>query len=375
MFRFKTISLITFALLGGSQLAYLPTALAETAPQTESSSQIIQTAQYKQKADLIKHTFESQLYTLSADTAGHYGLRMFRQTLDAKYSAAVWSDMARVASTLNRIASEIQTPKQAEAYGENELKAYNKPDKTRTFLRYQATQKMPEYLFLGIDLLSTMARADEYGLKHKYNKHLHNLLRQFDFKPYATDPDMIKAWSAQLANQVYWLRQLDEQDVVNDFITAFQKVYPDAQDAQLSDQQYANKIYGMTHVIFAASQYYQFKIDEKEFAWIYDYFDNNIDQILKRTKNDVVAEVGISYLLAGKTQSPALAKAKESIAQAVDMDKGMIPSIDGDFELQKGEHRNVLAIMLLDWQGVNNAPTAESFPNVFKNLPYGLMKK
>lgn len=373
MLKLKPASFITIAILGLSQLAFTPTAFAKNNQLQPTTS--IQVTRYQQDAELIKHTFESQLYTLNASTAGHYGLRMFRQTLDPKYSAAVWSDMARVASTLNEIAAEIQTPKQAKAYGQKKLQYYKTKGTTRTQMRYEVTKDKPEYLFLGIDLLGAMARADEYGLKHKYNKHLHNLIRQFDFKPYATDPEMIKAWAAQLANQVYWLRQLDEQDVVNDFITAFQKTYPDSQDKQLSDQQYANKIYGLTHIIFAASEYYQHPIDTKEFAWIYDYFDKNIEQILERTKDDVVAEVGISYLLAGKLDSPTLADTQATIAHAIDKKQGMIPSTDGDFELRKGEHRNVLAIMLLNWQGTNAAPTISQQPAVFKDLPYGLVKK
>ncbi|EGU31585.1 hypothetical protein VII00023_02399, partial [Vibrio ichthyoenteri ATCC 700023] len=51
--------------------------------------------QYKQSADLIRQTYEQQLFTLPAFKEGHYGLRMYRQTLDAKYSAAIWSDLAR----------------------------------------------------------------------------------------------------------------------------------------------------------------------------------------------------------------------------------------------------------------------------------------
>lgn len=373
MFKLKPASLVAIAIFGFSQLAFVPTVLAKENPSQQTSP--IQASRYQQDAELIKHTFESQLYTLNASTAGHYGLRMFRQTLDPKYSAAVWSDMARVTSTLNEIAAEIHTPKQAKAYGQKKLQYYKTKGTVRTQMRYKVTKDKPEYLFLGIDLLGAMARADEYGLKHKNDKHLHNLIRQFDFKPYATDPEMIKAWAAQLANQVYWLRQLDEQDVVDDFILAFQNTYPDSQDKQLTDQQYTNKIYGLTHIIFAASEYYQQPIDSKEFAWIYDYFDKNIEQILTRTKEDVVAEVGISYLLAGKLDSPTLADTQATIAHAINMKKGMIPSTDGDFELRKGEHRNVLAIMLLNWQGTNAAPTISKQPKVFSDLPYGLVKK
>lgn len=105
---------------------------------------------------------------------------------------------------------------------------------------------------------------------------------------------MIEAWAAQLANQVYWLRQLGEQDVVEPFIQAFRDTYPDQRDCELNDQQYGNKLYGMTHIIFADSEYYQHPVSQQQHQWIYDYFRANIDTILLRAKPDIVAEVGIA---------------------------------------------------------------------------------
>ena len=124
-------------------------------------------SKYREDSQIIQYTFENQLYTLNATTAGHYGLRLFRQTLDPKYSAAVWSDLARVTSTLSYIADNIKTPEQVKDYGLEQLKSYKNKDGERTQLRYKITKKYPEYMLIGNDLLSTMARANEYGLKHK----------------------------------------------------------------------------------------------------------------------------------------------------------------------------------------------------------------
>jgi hypothetical protein len=220
-----------------------------------------------------------------------------------------------------------------------------------------------------------MARANEYGLKHKEDAKLRQVIRRYDFNKYATDPEMIRAWAAQLANQVFWLKQLGEQDVTQAFIESFKATYPDNEDKKLSKQQYGNKLYGLTHIIFADSQYYQRLVSEKQYQWIYDYFRANIDTILLRAKEDIIAEVGISFLLAGLEDDPIVAKTRDAIRKSIDKDKGMIPSVSGDFDLAYGEHRNVLAIMLLDWQSVNKAPTIEQHPRVFSRLPYGLEKK
>ncbi|MBO0213112.1 DUF3541 domain-containing protein [Vibrio sp. Vb2880] len=340
--------------------------LAQTVPATAGTP-------YAHTADQIRHTYESQLFTLPAFKEGHYGLRMYRQTLDHKYSAAVWSDMARVASRLNYFAAEVHTPEQIARYAQQELADYQDETDERSMLRYQVSQSMPEYLYLGIDLLGSMARANEYGLKHIDDQKLRDVIRRYDFRKYATNAPMIEAWAAQLANQVYWLRQLGEQDVVDDFIEAFRNTYPDHKDSALSSQQYGNKLYGMTHIIFADSQYYQHTVSEKQYQWIYDYYRANIDTILQRAKEDIIAEVGISFLLAGLDDDPVVEKTRQAIQQAVNQDAGMVPSTTGSTNVSEGEHRNVLAIMLLDWKGVHDAPTIQHQPEVFNSLPYGLV--
>ncbi|MDD9154924.1 DUF3541 domain-containing protein [Aliivibrio sp. S4TY2] len=330
---------------------------------------------FKQDAASIRHTYETQLYTLSAFKAGHYGLRMYRQTMDPKYSAAVWSDMARVASRLNQFSSEVHTPEQIDIYSQKRLSSYVDDTDIRSTLRYQATKNMPEYFYLGVDLLGSMARANEYGLKHRNDKQLREIIRRYDFKKYATDEAMIKAWAAQLANQVYWLRQLGEQDVVDEFVEAFKLAYPDNKDAALSKQQYGNKIYGLTHILLADSQYYQYPLKESDHQWIYDYLRNNIDTILKRTKEDIISEVGITFLLAGLEDDPVVYKTQKHIQNAINREKNMVPSTSNSTDLTEGEHRNVLAIMLLNWQTPHAAPTIQNEPKVFKSKPYGLVTK
>ncbi|MBY5922720.1 DUF3541 domain-containing protein [Ferrimonas balearica] len=328
-----------------------------------------------QIAERILHTYQSQLYTLPATKAGHFGLRMYRQSGDPKYAAAIWQDMARVASTLNQTAEQFPTPAALRAEGARRLEHYQDSDPERRKARQAATAQKPEYLMLGVALLGAMARADEYGLKHREDAQLRALLRQYDFAHYSEDPALIRVWAAQLANQVYWLRQLGEGEYVEGFVRRFRAVYPDDLDAQLSEREYGNKIYGLTHLIFAASGYYQYQVDAEAFDWIYDYFRREIDTILRRCKEDIIAEVGLSFLLAGLEQDPVVAKTRAAIASALDPKAGMIPSVSGGLDLKGGEHRNVLAIMLLDWKGTRPGPDVAQHPKWFAPLPFGLVAK
>ncbi|EGU61306.1 hypothetical protein VINI7043_19343 [Vibrio nigripulchritudo ATCC 27043] len=326
-------------------------------------------------ADIIRSTFQDKLYTLSPFKEGHFGLRMYRQTLDPQYKYAIWSDMARVASRLNRFSEEVHTPEQIHQYAINRLSHYLGNTDERSLRRFNATKAMPEYMYLGIGLLGSMARANEYGLKHKDDKMLREIIRRYDFTKYVTNPTMIEAWAAQLANQVYWLRQLGEQDVVDEFIENFKATYPDERDAQLTKQQFGNKLYGMTHIILADSGYYQYPVSEREHQWIYDYLRKNIDTILLRSKEDVIAEVGIAFLLAGLDDDPVVQKTRDAIQASINFDAGLVPSVLGNLSLSGGEHRNVLAIMLLDWRGTNAAPKYGDGSSVLTSIPYGLEPK
>lgn len=330
---------------------------------------------FQQTAQVIRATYEQQLFGLRLSKQAHYGLRMYRQTLDDRYSSLIWLDMARVASRLNYFAENTSSPEQIAAYGVNRMARYAKHPGARSKKRYQAMEAMPEYLYVSTDLLRRMARLDEYGLKHKNDELFRQILRSQDFREYVTDPAMIRVWSAQLANQAFRLRQLGEQDVVESFITAFRKTYPDAGDSALSKAELENKIYGMTHIILAASECYQYPVREQDFDWIFDYFRRNVDSIASNAKADIIAEVGVSFLLAGLDADPVVARTREAIQQAVNTEAGLVPSATGKTGLSSGEHRNVMAIILLDWRGPHAAPKFHEQAKVFASLPYGLMAK
>lgn len=329
---------------------------------------------FQASAEQIRQTYEPQLFTMPNSRVAHWGLRMYRQTLNVRYRATIGNDLARIASRLNYFAAEVYTAEQVASYAQVRLGSYERSRNARSQRRFRATQTMPEYLYV-IALLGAMARAEEYGLKHRDDQKLREALRRYDFATYASNPKMVKAWAAQMANQVYWLRQLGEQDVVEPFVATFRQAYPDSKDASLSRLQYGNKLYGMTHIIFADSEFYQRTVSETQHQWILDYFRTNIDVILQRAKPDIVAEVGIAFLLAGLDGDPVVFKTRQFIQSHIDTRKGMIPSVTGGFALSPGGHRNVLAVMLLDWQSVNEAPTVSGNPKVFRRLPYGLVKK
>ena len=321
---------------------------------------------------IIKQHFESNLYTLSPKIQGHYGLRMYRQTQNPKYLNTVRLQLFRISDALLKQA-ELLTSKQAvidEGMKQREKYGYV-ADSIRRKLRYRSTKGKEEYLVLAYKIIAPLTRVNEFGLVHNKEQQLRERLREFDFADYALDPDMIRARAAQLANQVYGLKQIGEQDLTTEFIRAFRKIYPDTEDASLNRFQYQNKIYGLTHIIIAASEYYRKPINEEEFQWIFDYYRKNIDNILSRTKPDIIAEVGINFLLAGLEGDSVVQKTRAAIRASIDPKTGIIPPEKGGYKLSKDEHRNVISVMLLDWQGANPVPDFSGNEKDLLTLPYG----
>ncbi|MCL1122580.1 DUF3541 domain-containing protein [Shewanella seohaensis] len=325
-------------------------------------------------AQLIQQNLETHLYTLPPRVQGHYGIRLYRLTGDEQYANAALVDLYAVTEAQAFYACQMDNPEFVRQASQNAIAELGNGPRAKA--RKKALAPFPEFLFYSDVLLRFASRIDELGFTGPCHSQMIQALKKADLRQGLTDPAMIKAWAAQLINYVYWAKQLGVGDYLEDYKTAFTRVYPDSQDATLSKAQFRNKLYGMTHFIFAASEYYQHRVDATEFAWILDYFDANIERILQDATDDIIAEVGISFLLAGKTDHTVVAQTRTYIANSFDPDSQIIPSPKGNPDLALGEHRNVLAIMLLNWpETLYPGPYLNELNATKKYLPMGVTPK
>ena len=298
---------------------------------------------YEDIAQSIQHKFDQELDNFSDYKAGHYAARIYRisgDTSHLKYSLQDLSSIQKQAAKFLQIArndGEVE-------YSKSLVDTWSPGN--RSDLRRESHTIAPAFPF-QLRSLNILRRSSEYRICSPQLEHLKEHILAHDFTHELSNPFMVKAWAAQLANVVAWVKQLGGEDYSELFNNTLQTVYPDNQDHLLTTQQYENKIYGLTHIILAGSQYYQYKINRDDFLWIFDYFDINVDTIISRAKADVIAEVGIAYLLSGDHSNPALKNIKQGVARQFDITHNMIPSVEGDFVISSGSHRNVLAIMLL----------------------------
>jgi hypothetical protein len=189
---------------------------------------------------------------------------------------------------------------------------------------------MPDYLLSNFGQTEYMLSRETF-ISITYAK-LNNTLREYDLLDTKVIPgvnkmvealreqkdrlitfllnrELMKTAGAQLANYVNYLFRLNVVDIRQRYLEGLEEeLMRGKPDTAISNAEYIEKIYGMTHVILAASDYYQEPVDRKEFAWIFDYFEKNIETILARTKPDVYAEVGLSFLLRMREKIRLLAR-------------------------------------------------------------------
>ena len=226
---------------------------------------------------------------------------------------------------------------------------------------------------MGTQILRHVARLDELGLRHHHHNQFMRLIKSYDFYKAFADRDMIRAWGAQLANQVYWLKNLGVADYRSDFRRAVKVTYPDHMDSELSKKQFENKIYTLTHIIIGASEYFRNKVDYSEYRDIIEYFKSNTHVILDRCKEDVIIEVGLSLLLVDEN-IPQIEEIRSHILSKVDVKKRMILSENGKSKFAQGEHRNIIAVLLLDWKGCAQMPTSTEVEKMGSLLSSSLKK-
>jgi hypothetical protein len=296
-------------------------------------------------AQSIRQRLESELFTLDPEIQGHYALRMYRITGDQRYLPSI---VFNLLVTLENLRSDIAQV----------------DDSSYVAGRCAA---------IRADLLHSANALDELGVRgvEPFREPFLKALvecRPTQIESFLLDTATIRAYAPQAVNYVYYLYDLGLADIRQAYTESFRVTYPDKADHNMDPDEFSDKVYGLTHFITAASRYYQRPVDSVEFAWILNYFDKNLKRVLDDTREDVVAEVGLCFLLAGQEESPVVTTCRKRLIDRFDSGEGLIPSTTGQTDLAQSEHRNVIAYMLLKWpeqlHSGPNLPEAKFFQDV-----------
>ena len=310
---------------------------------------------YANTGDDILKNYQSKLFMLPLIQQEHFSSRMYAITGDQQYLNPVVIYLfilsAKFKSLVMNLDNEVMISDE-----NDKLLFINDFDTEKKKIRMKKISQYKRTAFY-LNFLILLKKIYFYKLEKTAlfpnieNGKLYLKSRISDFEEFLLDKENIQIYGAQLINNIYYLYDLEIVDLRSRFTTEFKNTFPDSEDNTLSTAAYTSKIYSMTHFIIAASNYYQEKPDSQAFNWIIDYFEKNIDEIIRRTENDIIVEVGVSFMLVDKGNSSAVTKIKAYLSKVYSPKFKMIPSKEmaSQFDLIKGEHRNILAIMLFKW--------------------------
>lgn len=302
----------------------------------------------------IRSKYEAVLYTLEPNLQRHWGERMYRITGDTTYIYPVLFGALVTARDLEGDDAALQDSTVVGARNRRLLEYFNARTR-KGRLRRELFEQSGHVLF-NLNLLESVYRLKNYqiadrGSDDAYGRAL-EYLRGVDFTSFLLDADVLRVYGPQAVNAVYYLHYVGLTDLRRALETAIRRAFSDESDKELSNSQFEDKVYVLTHLVIAASNYYQQLVDTAGFLWVLDYFTVNADRIFKDTKADVIAEVGICFLLTGRRDHELVTRCRNYlVAQFNDRDQ-MIHSPSGKRDLIKGEHRNILTYMLLNWPDV-----------------------
>jgi hypothetical protein len=322
-------------------------------------------------AQSIRQRLESELFTLDPEIQGHYALRMYRITGDQRYLPSI---VFNLLVTLENLRSDIaQVDDSSYVAGRcAAIRADLNPNTRKGHIRAEMFERAGAVQFY-LNLLHSANALDELGVRgvEPFREPFLKALvecRPTQIESFLLDTATIRAYAPQAVNYVYYLYDLGLADIRQAYTESFRVTYPDKADHNMDPDEFSDKVYGLTHFITAASRYYQRPVDSVEFAWILNYFDKNLKRVLDDTREDVVAEVGLCFLLAGQEESPVVTTCRKRLIDRFDSGEGLIPSTTGQTDLAQSEHRNVIAYMLLKWpeqlHSGPNLPEAKFFQDV-----------
>lgn len=297
-------------------------------------------------AGQIRDVFEARSRELKPQIRAHFKLRLYRSSGDSKYLGDIKIYAESLRDYLEVHQSKLTETGYIEAAA---LKFLNKEGQSpKHQMRRRALERHPLYPFYH-RLAYLFYQSKSLGLDERSPEFqaVMRAIEGYDFRSVLMDEGIITYHAAEAANTVYYLKALGITDLEEPFTARFRQVFMNGPDERLGRVEYENKLYGLTHIVIAASDYYQHEVSSEKYSWVLDYFSENIDKILIRTKWDVIAEIGLCFRLAGFKEHPVIAKTRAAILRGFDAKRGMLPGKTNPPDLNKLEHRNILSYLLL----------------------------
>lgn len=296
----------------------------------------------------IVESYEKNLFSLGLKYQSHWSTRMWRVNPNERYLRTIYNSFQlETLGIFPRLLSWLNKEKSAKDIGLEILENY-KPAAPKKKLRLNFYREKPEIIFY-LNLISYIFRAKSLELhkleyfKEFYNNAINKLI-ELEIEKKILDKNLIDVNPSAVANTIYYLKYLGIGNQDSALLTLYKDHWLSFVPQNKLDWQ--NKVYALTHLIIAATYFYQQFADPKIFAWILDFFEKNIHEIIENTNPDITAEVGLCYRLCKINNNTVISRVEELLLSRFDSAKGYIPKEEND-SMSKAEHRNIVAILFL----------------------------
>lgn len=302
---------------------------------------------YSEIADKIVATYETHKDGLYGYPRFHWLVRLYRISGDKKYLKLIYDAFLILKPKIIKNLESLASPDAVLQQSEKILSNY-KTKNIRKFKRlefYRKNMGVPVYIetLTYLFTLKSLGLETSPGLANLYNEGV-DYYRKNDVSSVFLSPDFVRVYPSGAANLIYILAYLDISDNTKELLNVSQKywesVTPESRDIWL------DKIYALTHIVIAATGYYQKYVKRSDFEWIFDYFENNIDEIMEKCSTDAIVEVGLCFKLVGELDNRILRKIKDYLVLAFNEKLGFVAK-KTDSSISSAEHRNILAVMVL----------------------------
>jgi hypothetical protein len=312
---------------------------------------------YKDIAQKIRRTYENSLFSLPVRNQHHFALRSYRVYGAEKYLRPIFTDFS--------LRTQIYYPKMIKyAQGESprrlgiETIAKFRSEAKKKIRRRKVYQKHPQFPFYT-GLVRYLFFAKSYNLnrlplvKSLYESSIERI-KQEKIEEILYADELVRVNPTAISNTAYYLDFLGVEASERKLLKTIKNFWLNKEPVEKIDRE--NKLYGLTHLFISASYYYQRFLERGKFSWILSYFEENIEDIIENSNLDLIGEVGLSFKLCKEEDSSSYKKAKEYIASKFDEKLGYIPREENN-TLQKAQHRNTVALLLLEnYKDLNKGP-------------------
>lgn len=306
-------------------------------------------------AERIKKTFLSNSPNVKVYPAHHFAVRVYRITGDSLMKGAVLGYLLQEGAGVLRDIENGQDRDYVKKRASELYRNMKEGEGRKEIMRQKFFYRRRECLFY-YNLIQHLYFWRCFGISRgrfraQYEKGLSILRdRKSRIIQYILDEGAVRCYGSQIINHVYFLRFFGICDVRNRFLDVWKGIFMGTD--RLPEYVYRNKIYGMTHFIIAGSDYYQRLASKREFGYILDYFQGNVEGIIRRTHIDIIAEVGLCLRLCGIRSGRALKMTTDYVAGAFDRNIGFIPRKgfvpkSKERDINVAEHTNAISFMLL----------------------------